>query len=134
MKRLSNLMLCATLACGAAAAYAGTGVKATDVPRISNGGTGFIGVTESIGMPSQPVALRWSASGTSSIPVGAGEASTIVNGRPNEDPNAPGIGNDRVGMARAPMTGELRTMGGSRNDAAMARDSALRHPAWGTPD
>jgi len=127
MNRFSNLILCATLACCAAGAYAGTAVNAADA-RISNGGTGFIGVTESIGKPRQPVVVFWGASATSSIPLGAGEASTFVNGRPNEDPNAYGIG-----MTGVRTMGELRTMGGS-GDAAMARDSASRHPAWGTPD
>lgn len=126
MNRFPNLMLCATLACGAAAAQAGTSLKAADLPRITNGGTGFVGVTESAGMPRQPVRVQWTASSTSSVPTRAGEASTFVDGRPNLDPNTP------MGMAAGDrLQGELRTMG---SGAAMADAPAGARPAWGTPD
>jgi len=131
MTRFSNLTLSATLACCAAAAQAGTAFNAADA-RITNGGTGFIGLTESTGMPAQPVHARWSADSSSILP--AGEASTFVKGRPNEDPYAPGMGTYPMDAARAPMTGELRTMGGSRVDTGVAGAPAGAHPAWGTPD
>lgn len=126
MKRFSNLMLCATLACCAAAAQAST-LKAADVPRITNGGTGFIGVTESAGMPAQPVAVRLGASGTSAIPVRAGEASTIVKGQPNVDPNTP------MGMSGDHIKFDARAMGNSAG-GFMADFPANAHPGWGTPD
>jgi len=132
MTRFSNLMLSATLACCAAAAQAGTSFTAADA-RITNGGTGFIGVTESAGMPSQPVHARWSAGDTSSI-LPAGEASTLVKGRPNVDPYEPGMGPYPMGAARTSMAGELRTLGGGRVDTGVAGAPAGAHPAWGTPD
>jgi hypothetical protein len=84
-------------------------------------------------MPVQPVHARWSAADGSSI-LRAGEASTFVKGRPNEDPYASGMGTNPMGAARAPMTGELRTMGGSRVEIGVAGAPAGAHPAWGTPD
>lgn len=129
MKRFSNLILCAALACGAVAAQAGTHVRAADLPRISNGGTGFIGVTDPAGMPHRPVTAQWNA-GTTSIPLRAGEASTMVDGRPNANPDAPMAG--ARGMADAPMQHALRTMGSS--GAAMADRPAGAHRGWGTPD
>jgi hypothetical protein len=129
MTRFSNLMLSATLACCAASAQAGTTFSAADA-RITNGGTGFIGVTESAGRPAQHA--RWNADSSSILR--GGEASTFVNGRPNEDPYAPGMGAYPMGAARAPMTGELRTMGGSRVDRGVAGAPEGAHPAWGTPD
>jgi hypothetical protein len=127
MKRFSNLMLGATLACCAAAAQAATTLKAADLPRITNGGTGFIGVTESDGMPPQPVDVRLSASGTSAIPLRAGEATTIVKGQPNVDPNAP------MGMTGNHMKFDARAMG-MNGGATMAEFPANAHPGWGTPD
>lgn len=127
MKRFPNLILCAALACGAAAAQAGTHVRAADLPRISNGGTGFIGVTDSAGMTQRPVTARWNAA-TSAIPLRAGEASTMVDGRPNANPEAPLT----HGMAGQPMQHSLRSMGGS--SGAMTDRPAGAHPGWGTPD
>src|SRR6185369_2618638 len=83
MTRFSLLTLSATLACCAAAAQAGTRFTAADA-RITNGGTGFVGLTESAGMARQPVHVRWSADTSPILP--AGEASTFVKGRPNVDP------------------------------------------------
>lgn len=129
MKRFSNLLLCATLACGAAAAQAGTHVRAAELPRISNGGTGFIGVTESAGMPHRPVTARWNTN-TSRVPLSAGEATTMVDGRPNANPDAPMAHGG--GMAGQPMQHALRAMGGS--GGALADRPANAHRGWGTPD
>ena len=128
MKRISHLMLSATLVCCAAAAQAATTLKAADVPYITNGGTGFIGVTESAGMKRQPVDLRASANGMKFTPLPAGEASTIVNGLPNVDPNVAALMHD--GSAAQPQT---RTMGGSRS-TSMNDVPAHAHRGWGTPD
>jgi hypothetical protein len=127
MKRFSNLILCATLACGTLAAQAGTTLQAADLPRIGNGGTGFIGVTESAGMPRQPVDVRWSATSSSAVPTRAGEASTFVEGRPNAQPDVPMAG-DRRAM-NAPMQGDARTMG----MAGSSMPAIAVHPGWGTP-
>lgn len=130
MKRFPNLILCATLACGAAAAHAGTQVRAADLPRISNGGTGFSGVTESVGMAAhRPVTAQWNAN-TTSIPLRAGEATTMVNGRPNANPDAPMAHGG--GTAGERMQPALRAMGGS--GGAMADRPAGAHRGWGTPD
>lgn len=127
MKRFPNLILCAALAGGAAAAQAGTHVRAADLPRITNGGTGFIGVTDSAGMPHRPVTAQWDAA-TSAIPLRAGEASTMVDGRPNANPEAPMA----HGMGGQPMQHSPRAMGGS--GGAMTDRPAGAHPGWGTPD
>lgn len=129
MKRFPNLILCAVLAGGAAAAQAGTHVRAADLPRISNGGTGFIGVTDSAAMPHRAVTAQWNAS-TSAIPLRAGEATTMVDGRPNANPEAPMAHGS--GMAGQPMQHSLRAMGGS--GGAMTDRPAGAHPGWGTPD
>jgi hypothetical protein len=131
MTRFSNLMLSATLACCGAAAQAGKTITAADA-RITNGGTGFIGLTESAGMPRQPFHVRWAADTSPVVP--AGEASTLVKGRPNVDPFAPGMGTYSTDAAHAPMTGEPRTSGGSRVVMGVAGAPAGAHPAWGTPD
>jgi len=128
MKRSNHLLLSAVLACCAAAAQAGTSLKAADLPRISNGSTGFIGVTESVGMKRPPVDVQWSASGSSAIPLRAGEATTVVNGRPNENPDAPAPG----AMAGDRLQGQLRTMGSSGGH--MSDFPANAHRGWGTPD
>lgn len=131
MKRFPHLILCATLACCAAAAQAGITFKAAELPRISNGGTGFVGVTESAGMPRQPVRVQWTASSTSAVPTHAGEASTFVDGRPNAEPNAP-MGADAMAATGDRMHGELRAMGSG--GGAMSDFPAGSHRGWGTPD
>jgi hypothetical protein len=131
MTRFSSLMLSATLACCAAAAQAGTTSAPADA-RITNGGTGFIGLTESAGMPRQPFQVRWAADTSPIVP--AGEASTLVKGRPNVDPFAPGMGTYQMDAAHPPMTPELRTLGNSRVVMGVAGAPAGAHQAWGTPD
>jgi hypothetical protein len=96
-------------------AHGALATQATEVPRITNGGTGFIGVTESANTGWRPA----SADRMAALP--AGEASTWVNGRPNANPEAPMAG------SRAPDT---RAMGAS----ADPRANAARNPSWGTPD
>jgi hypothetical protein len=80
-------ILCTAATLLALSAGANAGVRAVDVPHITNGGTGYIGLTQSANQP-QAVAMatRWhgSADATSSIPLRAGEASTMVDGRPNQ--------------------------------------------------
>jgi hypothetical protein len=136
MKRFSNFVLSATLGCCAAAAQAGTPIKAADLPQITNGGTGFIGVTESAGMPRQPVDWRSGANGMKFTPLPAGEASTFVNGQPNVDPYAPGRGMDRMAKTGDRMRGDDARAMGSNRDAAAARAGfpANASPLWGTPD
>lgn len=107
------------------AATAGTAMNGDDTSRITNGGTGFIGVTESVGQPRTMNTRMWTASNqwTSRTPIGAGEASTFVNGQPNQNPDAPS--RDSMSTARA----DLRAMGNSGSTNA-----AARNPSWGTPD
>jgi len=112
-------------------ANAHAGVMAVDVPRITNGSTGVIGVTESVGQPRRAEAYgRWSHNGTSAIPSGAGEASTMVNGRPNQDPNAAAL------AAHGGMNADTRTMGASastRAEISRSAPASYTMPAMGTP-
>lgn len=107
------------------AANAGVAMNGDDTSRITNGGTGFIGVTQSVGQPRTMDQRRWTASNqwTSRTPIAAGEASTFVNGQPNQNPDAPS--RDSVSSAKA----DLRAMGNSGSSKASARN-----PSWGTPD
>ena len=89
MHLFTRSTLCAA-ALLASAAHATT-LRAADLPRITNGGTGFIGVTDSAGSDWRPAPAARIAAITSSIPVTAGEASTVVNGQPNRDPQDPAL-------------------------------------------
>jgi hypothetical protein len=130
MNTISRLLL-STAAAFLLLANAHAGVMAVDVPRISNGGTGFIGVTESVGQPQRAdMHGRWSHDGTSAIPTGAGEASTTVDGRPNIDPNAAAL------AAHGSMNADTRTMGASastRDTASSSEPASYTMPAMGTP-
>jgi hypothetical protein len=122
MRTRSTLLFC-SIAC-AFMATAQAGVHA-DEARTTNGGTGFIGVTESAGTAWRPDRdLSASASGTSSVPLRAGEASTFVDGQPNQQPVAPGSG------MSAPDTRAMGAAPAMRADAA----PAWGHRMWGTPD
>jgi len=120
MKVATTLALCAA-ALTASLAQAG-GVRAVDVPRISNGGTGFIGVTESANAPRAQIVPAAMSNNVSRIPSQAGEASTMVNGRPNGNPDAPTVAGST--------TASSAVMGAGSSSWA-ARPS---HPLWGTPD
>lgn len=121
MNTSAKFLLSAVAACAALSAHAG-GMNTADSTRITNGGTGFIGVTESYGQPK----AQWSTADARGITSRAGEATTFVNGRPNQNPEAPGM---------AMGAQDTRAMGAS---AAMAGDAtvapAWRHRSWGTPD
>lgn len=117
MKTPNRLILAAAAAFFSIGVHAAKPVNAADLPRISNAGTGFIGLTESAGTPRQ--AYMHSRSTTSSVPNQAGEASTMVDGVPNQIMATEANGN-------APRQ-DLRTMGQSGSAAAAV------HPSWGTP-
>ena len=117
MKFTSTFIVCAAALTASLSAQAG--VRAVDVPRISNGGTGFIGATESANVPrTRFVPTR--DFGISRIPAQAGEASTMINGQPNGNP-------DQVWVA-ATAASTTQVMGAS------SEWSARSHPLWGTPD
>lgn len=83
----TTLLLCAATTLLALGTGANAAVRAADVPHITNGGTGYIGLTESAGQPrAHRMTTRWAsgAGETTSMPQRAGEASTMVNGRPNQ--------------------------------------------------
>jgi hypothetical protein len=113
---------------------ANAGGQMSDKGRITNGGTGYIGLTESAGQP-----RHMNSPARASLP--AGEASTMVNGRPNQHPNSPinMAGNDAARTMDA-----TRAMGASSMGAAPMRSpmepmhssmtGSTRHPMWGTPD
>jgi len=117
MKTSTQLILSAAAACFSIGVHAAMPVNAADLPRISNGGTGFIGLTDSAGTQRQ--AYMHSRTTTSSVPNQAGEASTMVNGVPNQT-----VATDGSVMAARP---DLRTIGQSGTAAAAA------NPSWGTP-
>jgi len=115
MRPFHRLMLCAAATAFVSAAQAAP-PRAADLPRINEGSTGFIGLTDSAGTARQPtMPAERSAMRTSGIPIAAGEASTTVNGQPNRDPNDPAL------RSPAPST---RAMGAP----------ADWHRSWGTPD
>jgi hypothetical protein len=122
MIQLKPLILGAALGCLALGAQAAMPVNAADLPRISNGGTGFIGLTESAG--TQRRAYRPMRSATSAIPTQAGEASTMVGGVPNRHQDTLAAG---TGVAQGSDRPELRTMGHSGTMTTAA------NPTWGTP-
>lgn len=128
MKSFSTLLIGSGILCLSVAAGAGTAVHASQSVPITNGGTGYIGLTESAGQPRVAAASTWVASrdAVSRIPNRAGEASTMVNGRPNQDPDAPA--RDSMGAGKA----ELRSMG----NAGMSHSgmAGAQHRLWGTPD
>lgn len=113
--KTSTQLLIGSCALGLAlAASAGTALNGDDTSRISNGGTGYIGLTQSAGQP-RAMGVKHVAA------VPSGEASTMVGALPNANPDA---------GARTGMTPRLQTMG----NAGSPRDAAARNPSWGTPD
>jgi hypothetical protein len=60
MNRLATPLFAAALALGAVAAHASMRVNAADLPHITNGGTGFIGLTASAGQPAMDTMHDWS--------------------------------------------------------------------------
>lgn len=110
---------------GSAAALALASAHATapaDAARITNGGTGYIGLTASAGSPRQAVAM---ADTTMALP--SGEASTMVQGRPNAHP---------IAERSAPMASAVDAQAAPASTAVMGAAPAARmqHPMWGTPD
>lgn len=113
---LSTAALFTSIAANAAGAMPGQ-----DAYHQTNGGTGYIGLTESAGQPRATNAGKmWTASSpmANRTPMAAGEATTMVNGQPNVNPDAPTW--NSVAMHK-PRT---QSMG----------NAAARNPAWGTPD
>jgi hypothetical protein len=107
------------------AAFAGSitahaGVRIADSDRITNGGTGHIGLTQSVGQPMPAPMARMAF-------VPAGEATTLVNGQPNVNP-------DTVGWMPS-RSDDARRMGAAAAPAMYRTGPApARNPAWGTPD
>lgn len=120
MHRSLQLAGCVLAACIAAPSMAA--VRADEVPRISNGSTGFIGLTASAGMATSSV----DRPATRSAALPAGEASTVVQGQPNRDPAAVAITSGVAGT---------RAMGNSGAVPMQQPVTAQRKsPVWGTPD
>ena len=106
MNRFAALLAAAAAAvCCTFAAQAGTRVNAADLPHISNGGTGYIGLTESATTPDR-------------LPKMSDAATTRAGSTPPMSQEA------RADQAT------LRTLGSGAAPAADAR----MHRAWGTPD
>src|SRR6478609_2717670 len=112
MNHATRLLLGTTALFVAVAASAAPTMPGQDGYHYSNGGTGYIGLTASAGQP------RMNMDRTS---MAAGEATTLINGRPNQNPEAPMPGS--MTAKRAPQAwAQTQAMGNARN------------PAWGTPD
>lgn len=105
MNRFATLLAAAAVC--TFAAHAQAGVNAVDVPHISNGSTGFIGLTESA-----PRTNRMGAAPDAAMAMRPAMPATSQEARPDE-----------------PRAETLRT----RGDAA-APSHPLMHPTWGTPD
>jgi hypothetical protein len=99
----------------AASANAST-TTMSDTARITNGGTGYVGLTQSVAEPHS----RWARGSNYGIPNSAGEASTMVDGRPNVDINAP------KSVATRMRPADLRAMGSSHS---MAGEADVATPA-----
>lgn len=131
MKTFPRLLISGAAACLALAAQAGTAMNASEMGRITNGGTGYIGLTQSAGQP-RPMEMAMEMASTqavSRIPVAAGEASTMVDGHPNQDPDAPAKGSMTSANA------ELRSMGHTgAAPAGYGPMGPLQQRGWGTPD
>lgn len=117
--------VCLAFSLGASAAG-----QMSDSSHITNGGTGYIGLTESAG---QPRTMR--ARPMATLP--AGEATTMVGGRPNVDPNAPsrmaGWNGDLTRSMGASPSTRPASMGSATMGGSMSTD--MPHPMmWGTPD
>jgi hypothetical protein len=108
MNRLATHLFAAAIACGAFAAHASLRTDSADT-HITNGGTGFIGVTASAGMPAMSRMTR----------MDAGRRDVRAWSAPAADRS----------QERGAPTPALQTMGGNAMPAAPAM-----HRAWGTPD
>lgn len=123
MKHAIRTVLLAATFSTVLSAHAG-GVRAADVPHMTNGGTGYIGLTASAGTPRE--AFQADRSHVQRVPLRAGEASTMVNGRPNADPDAP--------WADGAPTAGMRTAMGAAPNPLHRGEGRATHPGWGTPD
>jgi hypothetical protein len=129
MNTSSKLILGIGTACLAVAAHA----QVSPYPAPSTGGdtgaTGTTGAIESAPQPRKPARAmsRRSEPNISRYP--GSEASTMVNGQPNGNPDAPNLG------TAGSIPSEAQTMGGAA-DVPPQQGSATRnqHRSWGTPD
>ncbi|HZY17700.1 MAG TPA: hypothetical protein VFE82_04420 [Ramlibacter sp.] len=115
MQRTLALLLSSAIGCLALPAHAVVPVRAADLPASNDGGTGFIGVAAS-------GATGWHAEARQRTPAQAlgasGEASTLVDGRPN---------------VQSPMSVNGTAPAVPRG-TAMGAGGPATHRAWGTPD
>lgn len=110
--KLQARPLIALAAFATVSALSHAGVRAVDVPRISNGGTGYEQV---VARDTPRVVFSRADVERSLLP--SGEASTMVNGQPNAHPPvASAVDTQVMGSGRLPATGPAM------------------HPLWGTPD
>jgi hypothetical protein len=121
MNTATRLLLATSTLFLAAAANAAPAAPGQDAYHQTNGGTGYIGLTESAGQPRAMNAKKeWTASSqmANRTPMAAGEATTMVNGQPNVNPDAPASNSMAMHASRT------QSMG----------NAAARNPARGTPD
>jgi len=114
MQRSLALLFCAAGASLSIAANAAMPVHASDLAATNNGGTGYIGLSASAGLPAARADARMAMAATP-----GGELTTLVRGRPNVATDVPAT-----------------TARGQAVDSRFvnARATASTNPSWGTPD
>ncbi|RYY90863.1 MAG: hypothetical protein EOO24_32415 [Comamonadaceae bacterium] len=118
MKHSSKLL--AGLAASILVFSAQAGVKAADVPRITNGGSGVIGGVDPAAYPRQVSQSGGMTTQWNDGVAASNDASGMVNGR------------RAMPQAQAQSTRDTARMGAG--SAQSGEGLAARHPAWGTPD
>ena len=113
MNRSIALLLCAAGASLTIAAQAAMPVRAADLPASNNGGTGYIGLSASVGTRADRIDAR---SAMATTP--GGELTTLDQGRPN---------------VATPAAASSRPQA-MDSSAMSSRAIASVNPAWGTPD
>jgi hypothetical protein len=113
MNRSLALLLCTAGVSLTIAAQAAMPVRAADLPATNNGGTGYIGLSASVGTRADRIDARTAVATTP-----GGELTTLDQGRPNVAAQA--------GASLRPHAVD--------SSAMSSRDIASVNPAWGTPD
>jgi len=117
MNRFTTTVFAAAVACFAIGANAQMKVNAADLPHITNGGTGFIGVTDSTMKTDRMAAMS------------AAPTATMTTAAPATITNATRTGwTPAMSQEATPTYDAAKTLGsGPMSDPRM-------HRSWGTPD
>jgi hypothetical protein len=116
MNRFTTTVFAAAVACFAIGANAQMKVNAADLPHITNGGTGFIGVTDSAMKTDRMAALSMAPAATPMAATTTMKSSTRTDWTP------------AMSQEATPTYDAAKTLGsGPMSDPRM-------HRSWGTPD